>query len=170
MKNLHTRKLTQGALIAALYMVLTMLQNLLLPGSATMAVQFRISEALCILALFTPSAIWGLSLGCLLFNITSSASLPLDWFVGTSSTALAGIAMYQPRNIKIRKLPLPALLMPALVNGLLVGAELTVYIKATPLWLNMVCVAAGEVAVLLVLGSALYFAILPVKDRLFGNG
>lgn len=168
MKKTNIRNLTHGALIAALYVVLTLLQNLLLPGSASMAIQFRVSEALCILALFTPSAIWGLSLGCLLFNMTSSAALPLDWLVGTAATALAAMAMYQMRRVLIKKLPLPALLMPALLNGLLVGAELTVYIKALPLWLNMLCVAAGEAAVLLTLGTALYFALLPVKDRLFG--
>ena len=94
MKNPNTRKLTLGAIIAALYVVLSLLQNLLLPGSASMAIQFRVAEALCVLSLFTPSAIWGLSLGCLLFNITSSAALPLDWLIGTTAAALAAIAMY----------------------------------------------------------------------------
>ncbi len=167
MKNTRTRKLTHGALIAALYVVLTLLQNLLLPGSASMAIQFRVSEALCVLALFTPSAIWGLSLGCLLFNITSSAALPLDWFVGTVATALSAMAMYQLRNVKIRKLPALALVMPAIANAILVGAELTVYI-GNSLWFNILCVAIGELVVLLSLGTALYFALLPIKDRLFG--
>ena len=54
-----TRHLAHAALIAALYVVLTHLQNLLLPGSATWAIQCRLSEALCVLALFTPSAISG---------------------------------------------------------------------------------------------------------------
>ena len=167
MKNTHIRKLTLGAMIAALYVALTLLQNLLLPGSASMAIQFRVAEALCILSLFTPSAIWGLSLGCLLFNMTSSAALPLDWLIGTTATALAAIAMYHLRNIKINKLPVPSLLMPAVMNGLLVGAELTIYIKASPLWLNILCVAIGEIAVLFTLGAGLYFALLPVKDRFF---
>ena len=166
MKNTRTRKLTQGALIAALYVVLTVLQNLLLPGSASMAVQFRVSEALCVLALFTPSAIWGLSLGCLLFNLTYSGALPLDWFVGTAATALAAMAMHQLRDIRIKKLPAPAMLMPALANALLVGGELTIYI-GNSIWFNMACVAIGEVVVLFTLGTALYFALIPVKDRLF---
>ena len=66
-----------GAIIAALYAVLTHMQNLLLPGSASWAIQCRLSEMLCVLALFTPAAIPGLTLGCLLFNITFSAALPL---------------------------------------------------------------------------------------------
>ena len=168
MKNTRTRKLTHGALIAALYVVLTTLQNVLLPGSASMAIQFRVSEALCILALFTPSAIWGLSLGCLLFNLTSSAALPLDWFIGTAATALAAMAMYQLRDLKFKKLPVLALAMPAMANSILVGGELTIYI-GNSMWFNMLCVALGEVAVLFSLGVALYFALLPVKDRLFPN-
>ena len=51
MKKMTTRDLTCGAVIAALYVVLTVLQNVLLPGSASMAVQFRAAEALCVLAL-----------------------------------------------------------------------------------------------------------------------
>ncbi len=168
MKNTRARNLTHGALIAALYVVLSTLQNTLLPGSASMAIQYRAAEALCILALFTPSAIWGLSLGCLLFNITSSAALPLDWFIGTTATALAAMAMYQLRQVKVKKLPIFALLMPVLANGLLVGAELTIYI-GNSMWFNMLCVAAGELAVMATLGVGLYYALLPVKDRLFGD-
>ena len=167
MKNPNTRKLTLGAIIAALYVVLSLLQNLLLPGSASMAIQFRVAEALCVLSLFTPSAIWGLSLGCLLFNITSSAALPLDWLIGTTATALAAIAMYHLRNVKVKKLPVLSLLMPAIMNGLLVGAELTIYIKAYSMWLNGFFVALGEIGVLFTLGVGLYFPLLPAKDRLF---
>ena len=54
----HTvRSLVRGAVFAALYAVLTFLQNLLLPGTTSAAIQFRLSEALCIFALFTPDAI-----------------------------------------------------------------------------------------------------------------
>ena len=65
-----TRYIAQAAVIAALYAVLTHMQNFLLPGSATWAIQMRISEAMTVLAFFTPAAIPGLSLGCLLFNLT----------------------------------------------------------------------------------------------------
>ena len=82
----RTRFLAHAAIIAALYAVLTHLQNLVLPGSATWAIQMRLSEALCVLSFFTPAAIPGLSLGCLLFNLTYSATLPLDFLVGTLAT------------------------------------------------------------------------------------
>ena len=83
------RFLAHAAIIAALYAVLTHLQNLILPGSATWAIQMRLSEALCVLAFFTPAAIPGLTRGCLLFNLTYSATLPLDFLVGTLATYLA---------------------------------------------------------------------------------
>ncbi len=170
MKKLTTRDLTCAAVIAALYVVLTVLQNVLLPGSASMAVQFRVSEALCVLALFSPAAIAGLSLGCLIFNLTYAAALPLDFLIGTAATLLATMAMYRLRNVRVWKLPLPALLMPAVCNALLVGWELTVYIGEA-FWFNAVCVFAGEAAVLLVLGSALYFALNArgLGVRIFGR-
>ena len=64
--NHRVRNLTHAAIIAALYAVLTHLQNLLLPGSASWAIQCRFTEALCVLAFFTPAAIQGLTVGCLL--------------------------------------------------------------------------------------------------------
>ena len=69
----------QTAIIAALYAALTYAQNFLLPGTTSAAVQFRVSEALNVLALFTPAAIPGLTLGCVLSNIYNIGSgLPLD--------------------------------------------------------------------------------------------
>lgn len=153
-----TRHLAHAAIIAALYAVLTHMQNILLPGSATMAIQFRISEAMCVLAFFTPAAIAGLSVGCLLFNLTSAAALPLDFLVGSLATFLAAGGMWLTRNQKLGTFPLIGLLLPALTNAVLVGWELTVYIGGG-FFLNAVYVAIGELGVLLTLGSALYFAM-----------
>ena len=153
-----THHLTQAAIIAALYTILTHLQNTLLPGTATWAIQCRISEALCVLALFTPAAIPGLSIGCLLFNITCAAALPLDWFLGTAASFWAAWTMWHTRKITIKGYPLVSLLMPALTNAILVGYELTVYIGGNFL-INAIYVALGELIVLLTLGSILYFAI-----------
>ena len=157
MKN-RSRWLAHAAIIAALYAVLTHFQNILLPGSATWAIQFRLSEALCILAFFTPSAAVGLGVGCLIFNLTFAAALPLDFLVGTMASYLAAKAMWLTRNIKVGKLPLPGMLMPALFNAILVGWELTVYIGGG-FWMNALYVAIGEAAVLLTVGSVLYFAM-----------
>ena len=154
----HPRRLAHAAIIAALYVVLTHFQNILLPGSATWAIQLRLSEALCILAFFTPAAPVGLSVGCLLFNLTYSAALPLDFLVGTAATYLAAKAMWLTRNIRFRNYPLPGMLMPGLFNALLVGWELSAYIGGG-FRMNAAYVAIGEVAVMLSAGNALYYAM-----------
>lgn len=159
-----TRDLTTAAIVAALYTALTLLQNVLFPGSVSMAIQFRVSEALCVLALLTPSAVYGLSLGCLLSNLLSSAALPLDFLIGTAATVLATAAMYALRNVRLFRLPLAALLMPALFNALLVGGELTYYFGELPFALNALYVAIGELVVLFVLGLPLL--LLLQKGRL----
>lgn len=148
----------RAAIIAALYAVLTHLQNLLLPGSTTWMIQMRLSEMLCVLAFFTPAAIPGLTLGCLVFNLTFAAALPLDFVVGSLATFLAAWAMWRLRNVTVKGWPLPGLLMPAVTNALLVGWELSVYIGGG-FAINAVYVALGEAAVLLIFGSALYFTI-----------
>jgi len=154
----HTRHLAHSAIIAALYTVLTHMQNILLPGSATWAIQFRASEALCVLALFTPAAIPGLTIGCLLFNLTFAGALPPDFLVGSLATFWAAWLMHRLRNITLWGYPLPAMLMPALCNALLVGWELTLYIGGG-FWINALYVALGELGVLLTLGTALYYAM-----------
>ena len=163
------RFLAYAALIAALYVVLTYLQDILFPQSASMAVQFRASEALCVLAFFTPAAIPGLALGCLLFNLSYAGALPLDFLVGTAASALAALGMWFTRNVKIKGYPLPGMLMPALTNALLVGWELTVYVGGG-FGFNALCVAAGEAGVLLTLGTALYYGlrIRGLDKRIFG--
>ena len=152
MKN-RARFLSHASIIAALYAVLTHMQNILLPGSATWAIQMRLSEALCVLAFFTPAAIPGLAVGCLLFNLTFIGSLPLDFLVGTLATLGAAGSMWL-----LRKVPLVGVLMPALWNAVLVGWELSVYIGGG-FWFNALCVAIGEAAVLLTLGLVLYYTI-----------
>lgn len=144
-----SRKITHGAMIGALYVALCHAQNLLLPGSATWAIQFRAAEALCVLAFFTPAAAPGLTAGCFLFNLTFAGALPLDMVVGTAATFLAVSSMRF-----LRKHPFIGLFMPALWNALLVGWELNLYIGGG-FWLNALYVAIGEAAVLLTLGALL---------------
>ena len=168
--NRRVRNIAYGALIAALYVTLTHFQNILIPGSATWAIQCRVSEALCVLALFTPAAIPGLTLGCLLFNISYAGALPLDFLVGSGASFLASLAMYCLRNVQVRRYPLPAMLMPALCNAFLVGWELTVYIGGG-FWINALYVALGEAIVLFTLGTALYYGlrVRHLDQRLFGQ-
>jgi len=152
------KNLTRAAILATLYAVLTHMQNLLLPGSASWAIQCRLSEALCVLAFFTPAAIPGLSIGCLLFNVTFAAALPLDWILGTLATFFATGLMWLSRKWKFWGYPLFGMLMPALTNAILVGWELTVYIGGN-FPLNALYVAIGELIVLLTLGTGLYWLI-----------
>ncbi len=152
-----SRFLAHGAIIGALYAALTYLQNFLIPGSASWVIQFRASEALCVLALFTPAAIPGLTLGCLLFNISFAGALPLDFLVGSLATLLAAGGMYVLRNVKLKGYPLIAMLLPAVSNAFLVGWELSIYVGGG-FWLNALYVAIGELTVLLTLGTALYYA------------
>ena len=165
----NTRYIVHCAMIAALYTVLTHMQNLLIPNSATMAIQFRVSEALCVLAFFTPAAIPGLTLGTLLFNLTFAQALPLDFLLGSLATLLATVCMHKSRNCTCKGYPLFGLLMPGLFNALIVGWELSIYIGGG-FWFNAATVAIGEVTVLLSLGTALYYALRTrgLDKKLFG--
>ena len=107
------------------------------------------------LAFFTPSAAIGLAVGCLIFNLTFTAALPLDFLVGTLASYCAAESMWLTRKLLVGKLPVLGLLMPAVWNALLVGWELTVYIGGR-FAINALYVALGEAAVLLTLGAGLY--------------
>ena len=165
-----TRFIVYAAVIAALYAVLTHMQNLLLPNSTNMAIQFRASEALCVLALFSPAAIPGLTIGCLIANLLAGATA-LDFVIGSLASCLAAAAMWFSRRFTVKGYPLFALLMPAVFNGILIGWELVVFAGLPGgFWLNATYVAIGEVAVLLTLGTALYYGLKArhLDARLFG--
>lgn len=166
MKNQSVQRLVQAAAIAALYAALTIMQNVLLPGSASMAVQFRVSEVLTVLALFTPAAIPGLTVGCMIANISSMASIgAFDMLFGSIASCLAALAMYALRKVKFLKIPFLALLMPALMNGIIVGFEIDFFFvnqysfDLTDFLIQGGLVAVGEIAVLLVLGIPFFLAL-----------
>lgn len=159
MKNKRVLYITQAAVIAALYAVLTIGQNALLPGTASAAVQFRVAEVLCVLAIYTPAAIPGLTIGCIIANISSvTAGLGFyDMIFGSLASLLAALAMYGLRNVRIKNIPFLALLMPALFNGVIVGLEISIFFTDTVFsFVSFLttggCVALGELVVLLVLG------------------
>ena len=162
MKNKRVLYITQAAVIAALYAVLTIGQNALLPGTASAAVQFRVAEALTVLAIYTPAAIPGLTIGCIIAN-SSSVTAGLGFYdlsFGSLASLLAAIAMYLLRNVRIKNIPFPALLMPALFNGVIVGLEIAIFFLDTGFTLTGFlvsggCVALGEFVVLMVLGIPL---------------
>lgn len=159
MKNKRVLYITQAAIIAALYTVLTIGQNTLLPGTASAAVQFRVAEVLCVLAIYTPAAIPGLTIGCIIANISSvTAGLGFyDMIFGSLASLLAALAMYGLRNIRFKNIPFLALLMPALFNGVIVGLEISIFFADTAFSFTGFLIAGGlvalgELVVLLVLG------------------
>ena len=74
-KTTRSQWLVNATMIAALYVVLTFAQNTLLPGTASMPVQFRVAEVVTIFALYTSAAIPGLTVGCIIANLSSIAAL-----------------------------------------------------------------------------------------------
>ena len=177
MKNSKTQKVVTAAVIAAMYAALTYAQSAILPTSTTAAVQFRVSEALNILALFTPAAIPGLTIGCVISNIHSiGQGLPLDMIFGSLATLGATLCIYFLRNVKLKTYPLLSMLMPALWNGVIVGWQIECFYVDGPFTgvgflTNGALVALGELGVMLVLGTILYYVIVKrnLDSRLFGR-
>ncbi len=156
MRNKNVVRLTQAAVIAALYAVLTIAQSTLLPGTVSGDIQFRVSEILCVIAFFTPAAIPGLTVGCLLANLLAGLGA-IDLILGPLASLLAALTMWLLRNVRIKGVPAAGLLMPALWNGLIVGFEIAFFFTdggfTIPVFLTAGgFVALGELAVLFVLG------------------
>ncbi|MCQ2463021.1 MAG: QueT transporter family protein [Clostridia bacterium] len=147
-----------AAVIAAMYAALTTAQQLILPGSASLTVQFRIAEALTLLCIFMPSAVPGLTVGCFIANIFCSASvIPVDIASGTLATLLSCLAVRFFGNIRIKGLPVLSAVMPALFNGVIIGLELEIFyiegkFELTGFLMQAGCVALGELAVCLLAG------------------
>ena len=164
MKQKTVRFIVQAGVIAALYAALT----LVLAPIGFGQIQFRAAEALTILPIYTPAAIPGLTVGCLLANGIGVAmgvnSMPMDILFGTLATLLASMCSYFVRKVRFREIPLWSFFPPVLWNGLIVGWELWWFLRL-PFWISAFFVAAGELAVCAVLGGGLYALI--IKTRLY---
>jgi Predicted membrane protein len=144
MKN--TKFLIQSAVIAAVYTALTLL---LMPFSYGF-LQIRVSEALTILPFFTPAAIPGLFVGCLLSNLLGPYGFA-DMVFGSAATLIAAMGSYMLKRIPIM-VPLP----PVLANGIVIGAMLYfVYGVQIPLYASILWVSAGELVACYGLGYPL---------------
>lgn len=171
-------RISRIALIAAAYAALTLLALLVLSGLAWGPVQFRISEAVVVLALFTPDAIPGLALGCVLANLinlvlTGTGALGLfDVVFGSLATLIGAWFSY-----KFRDKPALALLGPVIANALIVPAYLPFLLQGMGFYtipftgidldgmylymylFGMIATGIGEAVVLYVLGLPLYHAL-----------
>ncbi len=140
------KDLAKTAVIAALYAALTLL---LAPFSYGI-MQVRVSEAMCVLALFTPAAVPGLTLGCLLANLIGPYGLQ-DVIFGTLATLIGVAGMYV-----LRKKPMLAPLCNVISNGLIVGFELWYFFGlAANFWIAAGWVALGELISCYLLGIPL---------------
>ena len=161
MNSKKVRFLVFSAIIAALYAVFTYAAAFF--NLAYGPIQFRFSEALNVLCLFTPAAIPGLTVGCLIANIFSFN--PIDLVMGTLATLIAAVTMYLLKNVKIGSFPFLSMLMPVISNGIIVGLEIAIFFTDGGASLTGFLVAAaevafGELAVMMTLGTALYYLFL----------
>jgi len=157
--NKKTNYLTQAALIAALYVVLTFLANMF--GLANGVIQIRFSEALCILPYFTPVAIPGLFLGCLISNLLTGAVL-WDIIFGSLATLIGACITYGCKKSKWLS-PVG----PILANSLIIPFVLYYAYGIRPLWFSVVTVAAGEIISCGFLGMLLLFSLEKYRHNLF---
>ena len=159
MRNKNISFLTQAAMIAAIYVVLTYVFAPFSFGE----VQVRIAEALTILPVFTPAAIPGLFVGCLIGNILGGAILP-DIIFGSLATLIGAFFTYQLRDKNKFLAPLP----PIAANTIVVPFVLRYgYGVALPIPFMMLTVGVGEVLSCGVLGMVLYFALRKYKNIVF---
>ena len=158
MNSKETGFLVQGALIAALYVALTMMFAPISFGP----VQFRISEALCILPFFTPAAIPGLFLGCLISNLLGTAVI-MDVICGSLATIIGAVGSYWLRQHKYL-----VCLPPILANTLIIPWVLRYAYGSTDLVpFMMLTVGIGEVLAIGVLGNGLLALLERYKYVIF---
>lgn len=154
MKHKSLRYLTHGATIAALYVLFTYLSSLM--GLASGVIQFRLSEALCIFACFTPAAIPGLYVGCLLANILTNSIL-WDILLGPVATLIGAVGTWLLRRTQN---PYLAVLPPILANMLIVPLVLKyAYAAEEAIPYLMLTVGIGEIVTCGILGVMLYYLI-----------
>ncbi len=196
MKNKNVLFLTQAAMIAALYVVLTEISNIF--GLASFAVQIRFSEALTILPFFTPAAIPGLFVGCIISNLLVSANI-FDIIFGSLATlsgaflthligrwsrenfgheTLSASVPYplpdavKPTQGKLNRTKIAAWLAPIppiLSNTLIIPFVLKYAYGLEPLWLFFLTVFAGEFISCGILGMPLLFLIKKYARHIFQN-
>lgn len=152
--------ITQAALIAAIYTVLTMIAAGF--DLASGAIQVRFSEALTIMPFFTPAAIPGLTIGCLLSNLLTGCALP-DIIFGSLATFLGAVGSYALR----RNRWLCAL--PPIISNMLIIPFILTYAYHIPggIPLFMLTVGTGELISCMGLGQILLQALLPFRGRIF---
>ncbi|MBQ9979088.1 MAG: QueT transporter family protein [Clostridia bacterium] len=155
----RVRYITLSATIAALYVVLTLISAAF--GLSSGVIQLRISEALCVLVAFTPAAIPGLTIGCLISNLIASANI-LDIVFGTLATFLGALGGYYLRKKKW------LITLPTLLSNVIIVPLVIVYgfgVKDMALPIVALTVGIGEFISACVLGTGLLLILEKYKFR-----
>lgn len=152
--------LTRGAMIAACYVVLTYVANLF--GLANGAIQFRISEALCILPVFLPEAVPGLFIGCLISNLITAGN-PFDVVFGALATLIGAYGAWLLRKLPNKLLWLATL--PTVLANMLIVPPVLIFaygVEDAYLWL-VLTVGIGEIVCAAIGGTVLGYALKKSK-------
>ena len=155
---MKTKRLVRASIIACIYVVVCLLTAQYASGP----VQVRISESLTMLSIFSIEYIIGVTVGCFLSNMLTSA--PIDMVVGTIATLISAILTYRLRNIRTKKLALIPSIPPVVINAVVIGIELTLLYfpkdVALSVWLmNILSVGVGQFISCTVLGVLLVYVI-----------
>ena len=162
--KITTRQIAVCGMIAAVYTVLV----LILPWISYGVVQVRVAEALTILPVITPVAIWGVGLGCFVANLVGwlTGANPLgaiDTIFGTAASVIAGIITYRLRNIRIKGWPVLSALSPVIVNAIIIGAQYSILVYGgftLSIFLTIAMwVGLGQLIACVVLGLPLWKAV-----------
>ena len=159
MKKMTTTEITYAGIIAAIYVALTLLMYEISFSNA----QIRISEMLTILPIFTPAAIPGLFVGCLISNIAGGVSM-IDIIVGPILTLIAALL-----TRKLRRKPMLAAIPPILVNAFGVGAILY-WAYDLPYWSMVLSIGVGQTIACYGLGTVLIYAMRKLPFNMFADG
>ena len=161
MKTPTVLRTTQGAMIAALYVCLTFVSAAF--GLSSGVIQLRLSEALCVLAVFTPAAVWGLPLGCAIANLITLCE-PLDVLFGALATFVGALVARALRKLPAWVAPIPN----TVANTLAVPFILRlVYQVPEALPYLFVTVGIGEILSCQVFGMLLY-PFFDKRRKMFG--
>ncbi|MCQ2506945.1 MAG: QueT transporter family protein [Lachnospiraceae bacterium] len=179
MRNKKVLFLAQAAIIAALYVAFSWVSQAF--GLASGQIQVRISEAFCVLAFFSPAAIPGLTLGCLIFNLSSGCILP-DVICGSIATLVGALATYFLAKLLLKNknafgkdgfslkdlcLEFTCAFPTVIANAIIVPFVLPLYGVEDAYWFMFLTVGAGELIACEIIGLILYHAILPFKNKIF---
>lgn len=159
-KKFDTNLVVQASVIAAVYVVSTFA---FMPFSYGL-MQVRVSEALTVLPAFTPAAVWGLFVGCLVANGLGPNGA-VDMVVGSLATLIAAVASHKLKHHPVL-VPLP----PVIVNAVLVGWELSYVYGLGTLLACMAWVGLGELISCYLIGLPLMKLLRKYEGTIFKNG